>query len=90
MFGIIEVPIFLQLVDVGVAIAMLFVFIRLYTKKDKEHENLHKLTTKRLTEIIAEVTAALQDKNNTDDKMSATLDELTEVIRRLEVIEEEE
>lgn len=84
MLGIIELATFIQLLDIGTGLAMLFVFIKLYVGKDKSHEKLHKESTDKLTELVVEATKAIVDKNHTDNDMAGALTELTKVIQQLD------
>ena len=83
MFALIDLQQLLQLLDLGTAIAMLVVFIRMYKGKDKQHENLHSETNKRLTELLIEVTKALTDKNHTDENMAKGFDAERRYLHRL-------
>lgn len=87
MLAFMEIATFLQLLDYGITIVMLVVFMRMYKGKDKAHEDLHAQSTERLTELLVETTKALQDKNHTDDSMAKALDELVDVIRPLGIKE---
>ena len=88
MFALIDVlgPI-LQTGAVG---AMLIVMIRwLKTKDRKSYDMINEQNTERKdmyqshSELIKEVTAALVDKNNTDDKMSVAVTKLAEELREI-------
>jgi len=88
--------IFLPIVNTGAVGAMLIVMIRWLKAKDrKSYEMVEEQNTERKemyqshSELIQEVTAALVDKNNTDDKMATAIVKLAEELREIrEVLKE--
>jgi len=85
------------IVDVGAVGALLVVVWRLMVKKDKKSYEMidaqnkeRRLMYESHSELVKEVTSALVDKNNTDDKMSAAVTKLAEELREIrEVIKED-
>ena len=81
---------FAPLIDLG-ATGILFVLVwRLMVKKDKKSYEMieaqnkeRRAMYKAQSELIREVTTALVDKNNTDDKMSAAVTKLADELREL-------
>jgi hypothetical protein len=78
------------ILQTGAVGAMMIMVWRLMIKKDKksyemiaEHNAERKEMYQAHTELIQEVTAALTDKNNTDDKMAAAIIKLAEELRDL-------
>lgn len=78
------------IIDLG-ATGVLFVLVwRLMVKKDKKsYEMIEAQNQERRelyesqSELIREVTSALVDKNNTDDKMAAAVTKLAEELREI-------
>lgn len=80
----------LQLAQTGAVGVMLGMTWRLMVKKDrKSYEMIEAMNKERQklydahSEMVAEVTAALVNKNNTDDKMAAAITKLAEEYREL-------
>ena len=84
------------IIQTGAVGAMLVVMIRWIKAKDrKSYEMVEEQNTERKemyqshSELIQEVTAALVDKNNTDDKMATAIVKLAEELREIrEVLKE--
>lgn len=78
------------IIDLG-ATGVLFILVwRLMVKKDrKSYQMIEAMNKERRelyeaqTELVREVTTALVDKNNTDDKMAAALIKLAEELRTM-------
>ncbi|MHA2063088.1 MAG: hypothetical protein ACXABY_01785 [Candidatus Thorarchaeota archaeon] len=85
-----------QILQTGAVGAMLIMTWRLMVKKDrKSYEMIEAMNEERKelydghSEMVAEVTAALVNKNNTDDKMATAITKLAEEYRDLrDVIKE--
>lgn len=85
-----------QILQTGAVGAMLIVMIRWIKSKDrKSYEMIKEQNTERKemyrshSELIQEVTVALTDKNNTDDKMASAIVKLAEELREIhEVLKE--
>ena len=80
----------LPVVQTGAVGAMLIMTWKLMVKKDQksytmieEQNKERKEMYESMKELIAEVTAALVNKNATDDKMSLAVDKLAEQLRGL-------
>ena len=76
------------ILQTGAVGAMLIVMVRWIKAKDaKSYEMIREQNEERKemyqaqTELIQEVTAALVDKNNTDDKMATAVTKLAEELR---------
>jgi len=85
-----------QLVQVGAVGVMLVMTWRFMIKKDKKiYEMIEDMNKERQkmydahSEMVAEVTAALVNKNNTDDKMATAITKLAEGYRELRDIVKE-
>ncbi len=84
------------ILQTGAVGAMLIVMIRWIKAKDrKSYEMVEEQNAERKemyqshSELIQEVTAALVDKNNTDDKMATAIVKLAEELREIrEVLKE--
>lgn len=79
-----------QILQTGAVGAMLIMTWRLMVKKDrKSYEMIEAMNKERKelydthSEMVAEVTAALVNKNNTDDKMATAITRLAEEYRDL-------
>ncbi len=75
----------LQLIQVGAVGVMLGMTWRLMVKKDKQMFKMIEAQNKErkamyqsMTELVSEVTAALTNKNTTDDKMAEAIKKLTD------------
>jgi len=85
------------IVDVGAVGALLVVVWRLMVKKDKKSYEMIDAQNKERramyeshSELVKEVTSALVDKNNTDDKMSSAVTKLAEELREIREILKED
>ena len=84
------------ILQTGAVGAMLVVMIRWIKSKDsKSYEMIEAQNAERKemyqshSELISEVTAALTDKNNTDDKMATAITKLADELREIrEVLKE--
>lgn len=90
MLGFIEVSVLAPLLQTGAVGAMLVVMVRWVKAKDrKSYELIEEQNRERqkmyesYNELIHEVTAALVDKNNTDDKMAAAVLRLADELREI-------
>lgn len=79
-----------SIIQTGAVGAMLVVMIRWLKAKDrKSYQMIEEQNKERKemyeshSEMVAEVTAALVNKNNTDEAMSRTLEKLVEELRQL-------
>jgi len=80
----------LPIIQTGAVGAMLILTWRLMVKKDKKsYEMIDAMNKERQqlyithSEMVAEVTTALTDKNHTDEAMSKALEKLVEELRQL-------
>ena len=81
---------YFQILQTGAVGVMLIMTWRLMVKKDKKsYEMIEAMNEERRelydahSEMVAEVTAALVNKNNTDDKMATAITKLAEEFRDL-------
>jgi polyhydroxyalkanoate synthesis regulator protein len=79
------------LLDLGVTGVLMVMVWRLMVKKDKKsYEMIEALNRERkemynnMSELVKEVTVALTNKNNTDDKMSEAIKKLTDQLRNMQ------
>jgi len=82
-----------KLMQTGAVGTMLIMTWRLMVKKDKKsYEMIEAQNQERremydnMSELVKEVTAALTNKNNTDDKMSEAVKKLTEQSREMKQV----
>lgn len=90
MLGLLAITTLGPLADFGVLGIFLAMVWALMVKKDKKsYEMIEKQNEERKemyeshSELVKEVTKALVDKNNTDDKMAAAVTKLAEELRDL-------
>ena len=90
MLGLLAITTLGPLADFGALGILLVMVWRLMVKKDKKSYDMieaqndeRKAMYESHSELIREVTSALVDKNNTDDKMAAAITKLAEEMREI-------
>ena len=88
-----SLELYMPLIDLGVTGVLMVLVWRLMVKKDKksyemiaEQNEERKEMYQSHSELIQEVTRALVDKNNTDDKMAAAVVRLADELREIDRI----
>jgi len=84
---------FLPILNTGAVGAMLVVMVKWIKAKDRKSYELVEAQNKErkemhasMTELVKEVTIALTNKNNTDDKMAEAVKKLTDQLRDMKQV----